>query len=394
MPLLANDPHLGADAAQRVASGRTQVPHRHRPTARSMSRASASRACRASSSATTTASPGASRTSRPTSPTCTSRRSQGDSVLARRRARAARRAHRDHQGRRRRRCASSTIRSTVQRSDPLGAHAMTSRRSPPTRTPAPTASVTSPAGAPEGDYAVSLKWTRSAAGHDGGSHLRAERGAGLRRLPGRGAAVRRAGAEPASTPTSTATSAIRRPASCRSAAPATGRCRSPAGIRRTTGRDSSRSTSCPTSFNPHEGYIVTANNAIVDESYPVLPHARLGLRLARGAHRRSARSARSAMGQLTADDMRDIQADNEFCDGQATWPRRTWTSRPAAQGPDAALDLLRSWDAQNTADSDAAAYANVLWDELVHGPLRERSRAPGPGHGPGSPVPRRRRAAG
>jgi penicillin amidase len=35
------------------------------------------------------------------------------------------------------------------------------------------------------------------------------------------------------------------------------------------------------------------------------------------------------------------------------------------RGPDAALDMLRAWDAQNSADSDAAAFANVLWDELV-----------------------------
>ena len=62
------------------------------------------------------------------------------------------------------------------------------------------------------------------------------------------------------------------------------------------------------------------------------------------------------------------------------------------QGPDAALDLLRSWDAQNNADSDAAAYANVLWDELVQDLFvrgREHRRA---GHRTGPPVPRRRRA--
>ena len=106
----------------------------------------------------------------------------------------------------------------------------------------------------------------------------------------------------------------------------------------------------PTSFNPAEGYIVTANNAIVDERLPVLPHARLGLRLARRPHRRPAR-AQGREGPLTADDMRDIQADNEFCDGQAAGVGATWTSSTGRQGPDAALDLLRSWDAQNTADS-------------------------------------------
>ena len=75
-------------------------------------------------------------------------------------------------------------------------------------------------------------------------------------------------------------------------------------------------------LNPADGYIVTANNAIVSEDYPYLLTRDwdYGWRAARV--RRPPRSARSAMGKLTADDMRDIQADNEFCDGQASWPRR------------------------------------------------------------------------
>lgn len=34
-------------------------------------------------------------------------------------------------------------------------------------------------------------------------------------------------------------------------------------------------------------------------------------------------------------------------------------------GPKEAVALLRTWDAQNNADSAAAAYANVLWSNLV-----------------------------
>ncbi|SFR88719.1 penicillin amidase [Microbacterium sp. cf046] len=119
----------------------------------------------------------------------------------------------------------------------------------------------------------------------------------------------------------------------------------------------------PTSFNPPEGYIVTANNAIVPDAYPYLLTRDwdYGWRAARIV---DLLQRKAAMGKLTADDMRDIQADNEFAMGKslAAAYMDVTTGR---QGPDAALDMLRSWDAQNSADSDAAAFANVLWDELV-----------------------------
>ena len=119
----------------------------------------------------------------------------------------------------------------------------------------------------------------------------------------------------------------------------------------------------PTSFNPPEGYIVTANNAIVAESYPyfLTRDWDYGWRAARIV---DLLQRKAAMGKLTADDLRDIQADNEFAMGKnlASAYMDISTGR---QGPDAALDMLRAWDAQNSADSDAAAFANVLWDELV-----------------------------
>ena len=134
----------------------------------------------------------------------------------------------------------------------------------------------------------------------------------------------------------------------------------------------------PVSYNPAEGYIVTANNAIVGDDYPYLLTRDwdYGWRAARIV---DLLQRKAAEGPLTADDMRDIQADNGFCDGHAAVAPRTWTSSTGRQGPDAALDLLRSWDAQNDADSDAAAYANVLWDELVHDLFVTRPRGAGAG---------------
>lgn len=119
----------------------------------------------------------------------------------------------------------------------------------------------------------------------------------------------------------------------------------------------------PTTYNPAEGYIVTANNAIVGEEYPYAftRDWDYGWRAARIT---DLLQRKIAMGPLTADDLRDIQADNEFSVGKrlAAAYAGVETGR---KGPDAALSMLQDWDAQNAADSDAAAYANVLWDELV-----------------------------
>ncbi|MET0812324.1 MAG: penicillin acylase family protein [Microbacterium sp.] len=119
----------------------------------------------------------------------------------------------------------------------------------------------------------------------------------------------------------------------------------------------------PVVYNPAEGYIVTANNAVVDDSYPyfLTRDWDYGWRAARIV---DLIQRKSAEGPLTIDTMRDIQADNEFSMGKRLTAAFMDVST-GREGPDAALDLLRSWNAQNDADSDAAAYANVLWDELV-----------------------------
>ncbi len=119
----------------------------------------------------------------------------------------------------------------------------------------------------------------------------------------------------------------------------------------------------PTAYNPAEGYIVTANNAIVGEDYPyfLTRDWDYGWRAARIT---DLLQRKIAMGPLTATDLRDIQADNEFAVGKqlAAAYADIETGR---RGPDAALGMLQTWDAQNAADSGAAAYANVLWDELL-----------------------------
>lgn len=132
----------------------------------------------------------------------------------------------------------------------------------------------------------------------------------------------------------------------------------------------------PVLYNPDEGYIVTANNAIVGDEYPHFltrdwDHGWRAARIVDLIQRKAAE------GPLTADDMRDIQADNGFFLGM----RLSGVYAEIETGDesaDAALDLLRSWDAQNDPDSAAAAYANVLWSELVDNLFVEGRDEPAP----------------
>ncbi|WP_417512229.1 penicillin acylase family protein [Microbacterium sp.] len=119
----------------------------------------------------------------------------------------------------------------------------------------------------------------------------------------------------------------------------------------------------PVSYNPSSGYIVTANNAIVTDDYDYFLSRDwdYGYRAARIAYliERTA-----AAGPITAQDMRDIQNDNQMWVGKKLATVMA-DVEVAGDGPKEAVALLRTWDAQNNADSAAAAYANVLWSNLV-----------------------------
>ncbi|HET8927315.1 MAG TPA: penicillin acylase family protein [Microbacterium sp.] len=119
----------------------------------------------------------------------------------------------------------------------------------------------------------------------------------------------------------------------------------------------------PSVTNPSQGYIVTANNAIVGPDYEhfLTNDWDYGWRAARIA---TLIQRKVAEGKLTAESMREIQADKGFWMGvqlAAAYKDVTVSDEKAAE----AVDLLRAWDGQNSADSPAAAYANVLWDTLA-----------------------------
>lgn len=126
----------------------------------------------------------------------------------------------------------------------------------------------------------------------------------------------------------------------------------------------------PVSYNPPEGYIVTANNAIVTDDYPYFLSRDwdYGYRAARISH---LIERKSATGPLTGRGLHEIQMDDEM------WIGKQLTAALGdvaveGKGPKAAVELLRTWDAQNRADSPAAAYANVLWSNLVHNVFTDR----------------------
>lgn len=126
----------------------------------------------------------------------------------------------------------------------------------------------------------------------------------------------------------------------------------------------------PVSYNPPKGYIVTANNAIVGDDYKYFLSKDwdYGYRAARIAH---LIERRAAAAPLTAQDMREIQMDDEMWIGKQL--AAAMSDVPVDRtGPRAAVDLLRTWDAQNTPGSAAAAYANVLWSNLAHNVFVDR----------------------
>ncbi|MFD4957959.1 penicillin acylase family protein [Microbacterium sp. NPDC058389] len=137
----------------------------------------------------------------------------------------------------------------------------------------------------------------------------------------------------------------------------------------------------PVSYNPDNGYIVTANNAIVGQDYKYFLTSDwdYGWRAARITELIERAIAK---GPVTADDLNAIQADNYSFIGMrltaAYADIETGDSRT-----DSALKLLQEWDAQAGADSAAAAYASVLWDTLAQNVFQKGRENPAPLSGQG-----------
>ncbi len=125
----------------------------------------------------------------------------------------------------------------------------------------------------------------------------------------------------------------------------------------------------PVVYNPASGYIVTANNAIIAgaDSVELTRDWDHGYRQARIVRQLD---ATIAAGKVTPEAMAAIQNDNYMFIGPRIANAFKHVTVPADLKP--LIDDLQAWNGQNTADSADAAYANVLWNRLAMNIFAER----------------------
>lgn len=120
----------------------------------------------------------------------------------------------------------------------------------------------------------------------------------------------------------------------------------------------------PEAVNPPEGYIVTANNKVIDDAYPYFltyswaqPYRAM----------RIVEMIEAKLGDLTADDMQAMQVDYMNLHARTLLPvllpavERAGVTGTAA----AAVDLLKSWDLVDSADQPQPLIFHLWWNELT-----------------------------
>lgn len=116
----------------------------------------------------------------------------------------------------------------------------------------------------------------------------------------------------------------------------------------------------PNVFDPDEGFIVTANQAVVDTDYPF----HLTDDWDRGYRSQRIRDVLLDEGELSVAEMEDLQLDNRNPIAPALTPYLLEIELPTSYWDDG-QELLRGWDYSQDADSAAAAYFNVVWRTLL-----------------------------
>ncbi|MBY6275797.1 penicillin acylase family protein [Symbiobacterium thermophilum] len=120
----------------------------------------------------------------------------------------------------------------------------------------------------------------------------------------------------------------------------------------------------PEAVNPPEGYIVTANNKVIDDAYPYFltyswsqPYRAM----------RIAEMIEAKLGDLTADDMQAMQVDYANLHARTLLPvllpavERAGVTGTAAT----AVELLKSWDMVDSADQPQPLIFHLWWSELT-----------------------------
>ncbi|WP_441250639.1 penicillin acylase family protein [Kitasatospora sp. McL0602] len=122
--------------------------------------------------------------------------------------------------------------------------------------------------------------------------------------------------------------------------------------------------SLPYSYNPDSGYIVTANQAVVDPSYKYLltNDWEYGTRAKEITDQITGRLKND--GKISPDDMQQMQLDNTSVMAQTLVPMllKVPVSDPYVRE---AQDLLKDWNYHQDASSAAAAYYNGVWRQLL-----------------------------
>lgn len=117
----------------------------------------------------------------------------------------------------------------------------------------------------------------------------------------------------------------------------------------------------PHSYNPPQGYIVTANNAVVGTDYPYL----IASQWAHGFRaRRIVDMIEQSPGKITVETIQQMHGDNMDLGAQALVP--VLLQVPLSdERLLSARQLLADWDYQDHMDSAAAALYNVFWTRLL-----------------------------
>jgi len=125
----------------------------------------------------------------------------------------------------------------------------------------------------------------------------------------------------------------------------------------------------PALLNPEQGYIVTANNAVVDEDYPYL----INIDWANGDRAQRITDmieAAIAGGAVTKEDFAKIHFDSKSLMAESYVPlfANLSSDDPAVQ---AAIERIRGWDLQERRDSVPAALFELFYMNLVNAVLSD-----------------------
>lgn len=116
----------------------------------------------------------------------------------------------------------------------------------------------------------------------------------------------------------------------------------------------------PSVLDPDDGYVVTANQAIVGEDYPYY----IGTSYDTGFRAQRIRELLQQDDALTVDDMAKIQLDDYNALAEQITPRLLSIDLPSTYY-EAGQKVLAEWDFHEDVDSAGAAYFNVFWRQLL-----------------------------